>query len=345
MKNILFTLTIFSLFAFGGCTNTPVELNNQSNEIEEKQEVEISIENNNVEEINNEAVVEEKNNDIVEKVEEKVEEKVIKNVEIEEAKEIEQEIQEVLEVLNQDVIIPEANDDGITVLKFKNTNSDEAISALNGKKVSITGYLSTLSPLNGKFAYLMNMPYQNCPYCVPGTSAITNTLTIVAKENEKIKFTDQPVTVTGTLETGTFTDEFGYEYGVRLNNVVVNNADIDELSENIRKYNLLAENGVVKSIYNSIMLADRSVFYNYYKKETPALIKIERIETTKTLLEGYNSNNDYESLSKVINNLITLSKSVNKDIESQDYSNFATYQKKLRSIYSSFARWMAEGEL
>lgn len=330
MKKFLYTLMIFSIFAFVGCTNTQVEPEDQNDENEKI--VETDVENN---------------NDIVEANNEKeiVEEKIEKEVEIKETKDIKQEVKAVEKSLNEDVIIPEANDDGITVLKFKNTNSDEAISLLNGKKVSITGYLSTLSPLNGKFAYLMNMPYQNCPYCVPGTSAITNTLTIVAKENEKIKFTDQPVTVTGTLETGTFTDEFGYEYGVRLNNVVVKNADIDELSESIRKYNLLAENGVVNSIYNSIMLADRSVFYNYYKKEVPALIKTERIESTKTLFAEYNKNNDYEALSKVINNLITLSNNVNKDIENQDYSNFATYQNKLRSIYSSFARWMAEGEL
>ena len=94
--------------------------------------------------------------------------------------------QSVAEEIKTGNTVPKENKDGITVLKFKNTNSHEAISALNGKKVSITGYLSTLSPLNGKFAYLMNMPYQNCPYCVPGTSAITNTLTIVSKDNEKI---------------------------------------------------------------------------------------------------------------------------------------------------------------
>ena len=76
------------------------------------------------------------------------------------------------------------NEQDITTIKFKSTVSEREIEALNGKTVSITGYLSTLSPLNGEFAYLMNMPYQNCPYCVPGTSQITNTLAIFAKENE-----------------------------------------------------------------------------------------------------------------------------------------------------------------
>ena len=60
-------------------------------------------------------------------------------------------------------IVTVVNDDGYVELKFKNTNSDEYIRSLDGKKVTMTGYLSVLSPISGKFAYLMNMPYQNCP--------------------------------------------------------------------------------------------------------------------------------------------------------------------------------------
>ena len=118
----------------------------------------------------------------------------------------------------------------------------------------------------------------------------------------------------------------------------------DSIAEKLKFYidftrsNLLSISGIeeINNVFNLL-----SIYYNV----TRELIKIERIEATKTLFEEYNKNNDYEALSKVINNLITLSNNVNKDIESQDYSNFAAYQKKLRSIYSSFARWMAEGEL
>lgn len=247
--------------------------------------------------------------------------------------------------LVKEINIPKESDKGITVLKFKNTNSNDAIAALNGKKVSITGYLSTLSPLSGEFAYLMNMPYQNCPFCVPGTSEITNTLAIVAGNKDKIKFTDQPVTVLGTLETGNFTDEFGYQYGVRLNNVTVKVADVDELSDSIKKYNLLAENGVVNNIYGSIMTADYSIFYNYYRLEKPGTINLEFIKSTKASLEGYNTNGDYNNLVEIMNNLIKLCEDANDDIANENYTNFVTYQNNLQNIYYSFASWMAEGEL
>ena len=243
------------------------------------------------------------------------------------------------------VIVPKEGNDGITVLKFKNTNSNETISALNGKQVSITGYISTLSPLNGEFAYLMNMPYQSCPFCVPGTSAINNTLAIYAGNKSKIKFTDQPVTVVGTLETGNFTDDFGYEYGVRLNNVTVKKADIDKLSDTVKKYNLLAENGVVGQIYESIMTADASVFYNYYRMEKPEKIALDGIKTTKSSIDTYNSKGDYDNLVNVMNDLISLCEEVNGDIGSGDYSKFNEYQPRLQNIYYTFAMWMAEGEL
>ncbi len=246
---------------------------------------------------------------------------------------------------DKNVSISKEGDNEITVLKFKNTNSNETINALNGKQVSITGYISTLSPLNGEFAYLMNMPYQSCPFCVPGTSEISNTLAIYAGNKSKIKFTDQPVTVVGTLETGNFVDDFGYEYGVRLNNVTVNKADVDKLSAAIKQYNLLAENGVVSQIYNSIMSADASVFYNYYELEKPEKIEMDFINSTKITLEGYNKKGEYNQLISTMDNLIDLCSRVNTDVELGDYSKFISYQRELQNVYYTFSVWTSEGEL
>lgn len=245
----------------------------------------------------------------------------------------------------KNVDISREGDNGVTVLKFKNTNSNETINALNGKQVSITGYISTLSPLNGEFAYLMNMPYQSCPFCVPGTSEISNTLAIYAGNKSKIRFTDQPVTVVGTLETGNFVDDFGYEYGVRLNNVTVDKADVDKLSASIKQYNLLAENGVVSQIYNSIMSADASVFYNYYELEKPEKIEMDFINSTKTTLERYNEKGEYNQLISTMDNLIDLCSRVNDDVGLGDYSKFISYQRELQNVYYTFSVWMSEGEL
>jgi len=272
--------------------------------------------------------------------------KVSDNQETKNEDEVKEQQSSIINVKDEkNVSISKEGDNGVTVLKFKNTNSNETINALSGKQVSITGYISTLSPLNGEFAYLMNMPYQSCPFCVPGTSEISNTLAIYAGNKSKIKFTDQPVTVVGTLETGNFVDDFGYEYGVRLNNVTVNKADVDKLSASIKQYNLLAENGVVSQIYNSIMSADASVFYNYYELEKPEKIEMDFINSTKTTLEGYNEKGEYNQLISTMDNLIDLCSRVNTDVGLGDYSKFISYQRELQNVYYTFSVWMSEGEL
>lgn len=340
MKNILIIFMVVCLFSFSGCGK-------------EQKESEEILANNEV--VNDEAIIENKEtldktqNTEQEEVKNEVKEEIVKekveNTSVSEEKKQEIVSGEKNSGLNQKVEVPKENNNGITTLKFKNTNSDEAIRALNGKKVSITGYLSTLSPLNGKFAYLMNMPYQSCPFCVPGTTAITNTLAIVAGENKKIEFTDLPVTVVGTLETGSFEDEFGYQYDVRLNNVIVNKADIDKLSEKVKQYNLLAENGVVENIYNSIMTLDFAVFYEYYEMETPQKISLDIVNSTKASLVSYNSKGEYNKLVTLMDDLVKLGNNVNSDIDKGDYSRFYDYKNQLQNDFYTFSDWMAEGEL
>lgn len=64
----------------------------------------------------------------------------------------------------------------ITVLKFNNTISTDEIKKLNGKQVQITGFIGGASPLDGSYAYIMNIPYQSCAFCIPNTDSLGNTL-------------------------------------------------------------------------------------------------------------------------------------------------------------------------
>ena len=90
-------------------------------------------------------------------------------------------------------------EEGATALKFTDAVSLETLTALDGKTVSIVGYMATLSPLSGKFLYLMNMPYQSCPFCVPNTTQLANTMAVYAPEGQTFGYTDQAIRVTGTL--------------------------------------------------------------------------------------------------------------------------------------------------
>ena len=66
-----------------------------------------------------------------------------------------------------------------TALSFSDTNLKD-MKELDGKTVTISGYMSTLSPISGAFMYLLNLPYQSCPFCEPNTTTPSTTIAIYA---------------------------------------------------------------------------------------------------------------------------------------------------------------------
>jgi hypothetical protein len=56
------------------------------------------------------------------------------------------------------------NADGATKLSFKSALEYDYLKTLDGKQVTINGYMATSSPVDGSFMFLMNLPYQSCPF-------------------------------------------------------------------------------------------------------------------------------------------------------------------------------------
>lgn len=245
---------------------------------------------------------------------------------------------------------PVINSDGYIELKFKNTFSNNYLESISGEKVTMTGYISTLSPISGEFAYLMNLPYQSCPYCIPGTSEIYNTIAIYAKTNDKIKFTESPVTVTGILETGIFTDAFGYEYSVRIKDVTVKDADVDKLSKNVLIYNSVSQEGIIDDINNVFMSLDRIVFYDYYQEYYGmTLDSIENFDTDiiKTIISKLKaiSPTDYNDLIATLENATEISEKANANVSAKKYEENKNLQPDLEQVFKEFSIWMTKYEM
>lgn len=139
-------------------------------------------------------------------------------------------------------------EEGATALKFTDAVSLETLTALDGKTVSIVGYMATLSPLSGKFLYLMNMPYQSCPFCAPNTTQLANTMAVYAPEEQTFGYTDQAIRVTGTLRIEDYTDEYGYVYNYRIADASYEIVDLAALSEDYALWQSIASDGVVAEI-------------------------------------------------------------------------------------------------
>ena len=164
-------------------------------------------------------------------------------------------------------------------LSFAESASLETIEGLKGKSVTITGYMATLSPLSGEYIYLMNLPYQSCPFCVPNTQQLANTMAVYAKKGAKFEYTDRPVKITGRMELGDFTDEYGYTYNYRIVDAAYETVDLSQVSADYALYQSLAEDGVIADVngmfdyllftcqwtdYQSAYIDDNGVQVPYY---------------------------------------------------------------------------------
>ena len=139
-------------------------------------------------------------------------------------------------------------------LSFKSAASYESLKKLNGSKVSINGYLATSSPADGSFIFLMNLPYQSCPFCKPNTSMLSNTMEVYPKKGNKFDYTTQAVKVVGTLvvaesEDEPFSDPYGYEFNFKIVDAEYTIIKDSEMTEEIAMWQKIADSGVINDIY------------------------------------------------------------------------------------------------
>ena len=142
-----------------------------------------------------------------------------------------------------------------TKLSFKAALEYDYLKALDGKQVTINGYMATSSPVDGSFMFLMNLPYQSCPFCVPNTSQLSNTMEIYPQKGDSFPYTSQAIRVVGTLEVSDsvdkpFTDMYGYEFNFKIVDATYTVIKAEELSEDMALWQKIASTNIVNEIYD-----------------------------------------------------------------------------------------------
>lgn len=158
--------------------------------------------------------------------------------------------------------IPTATDDfgkDAVKLSFKGASSFEYLSTLNGKEVTINGYMATSSPVDGSFIFLMNMPYQSCPFCKPNTSQLSNTMEAYPKAKEKFSYTSSAIKIVGTLVVAEdvnkpFSDPFGYEFVFKI---------VDADYRILKDSDLPAELALWQKFANTTLISDLYDMFDY----------------------------------------------------------------------------------
>ena len=151
--------------------------------------------------------------------------------------------------------------DGIK-LSFKSVAGYDYLKTIDGEKVTINGYIATSSPVDGSFIFLMNLPYQSCPFCVPNTTELSNTIEVYpAKGEDFTAFTNRAIKVVGTLVVAEnkdepFTDKYGYTFGFKIVDATYSIIKDSELSSDMAVWQKIADVGIVDEIYS---------MYNYLR--------------------------------------------------------------------------------
>lgn len=148
----------------------------------------------------------------------------------------------------------DAQDGEVTKLSFKTASGYDYLKTLDGTAVTISGYMATSSPVDGSFIFLMNLPYQSCPFCVPNTSQLSNTMEIYPKKGESFSYTTQAIKVVGTLEVAEdenkpFTDMYGYEFNYKIVDATYTIIKAEDLSADMALWQKIADTDVVSDIY------------------------------------------------------------------------------------------------
>lgn len=145
--------------------------------------------------------------------------------------------------------LPNYSDEHQSPISFKAALSYDYLKSLDGTVVTINGYMATnSSPVDGSYIYLMNLPYQSCPYCIPNTNQLANTMTVYAPAGSKFDYTDQAIKVTGILEVSPsesqfFTDYYGYEFNFKIVDAIY-----EVIDEADSKFNELAKAGIYEEL-------------------------------------------------------------------------------------------------
>jgi len=160
------------------------------------------------------------------------------------------------------------SDENYTELTFKSTLSYDYLKTLDGENVSINGYVATSSPPNGSFIFLMNMPYQSCPFCVPNTTELSNTIEVYPKSGEKFSYTASAIKVRGELDVAPegqpFTDPYGYTFSFKIVNATYEVLKSENMGENFGVWEKFSQSGVIDELYKMYDYVDFICKWNEY---------------------------------------------------------------------------------
>lgn len=207
--------------------------------------------------------------------------------------------------------------------------------------VTIVGFMSTTSPMDGSYFYLQNMPYQSCPFCLPNTNILANTLAIYAPLGKSFSFINTPIKVIGRIKVEEMTDDLGFSYNYRIVDAKIEKAEVSGLGRDIRIYTELVDKGFAdefNSIFEDLAVAILHEEFNIDKQDVKP-VDMLKIEELKGMFVGLNME-DYKDIYEVVENLEELVQTANLLIADNQWNLLYLLYEEASDVWKDFMMWL-----
>lgn len=231
-----------------------------------------------------------------------------------------------------------ADEDGIKTIYFKDMVSMDAIKKLDGQKVRVVGFMAQTTPLDGSLTYLMNLPYQNCAFCVPNSDILGNTITVFPKDGESFTFSELPMTAVGTIKVEDYTDMNGYSYPFRLVDSTLEVADDNVLPENAVIFKTIVDNGFLID-YSELLANLDSVTLGGVVEDS---LKIDKdlVDKLYNHLKEFEQTPEAKEIYAVVVKTEELVNKINTAIDNKDTDSLASYNADVMTIFNEINNWL-----
>lgn len=230
-----------------------------------------------------------------------------------------------------------------TVHELNFSMSKEEIEELDGKTVSIIGYMSLVTPIDN-LIYITRYPIESHPETAEGTMTLINAFAVNLKEElPEEQYTTQVIKITGKLVCGKFTDDYSYYYTYRIEDATFELATEEEIPENIIPYYTMEKNNYVFHMYDILSCIDFYVNYEEFdenkefkKDETIDFFNYQETRDAVSALEG----EDYELYIEIWDGANALIEKINDNITEGKYQENKNLHEETDVLYEKFETLM-----
>jgi hypothetical protein len=162
-------------------------------------------------------------------------------------------------------------------------------------------------------------------------------MAVYAKSKDGFEFTDRAIQVTGVLEFGDYTDEFGYEYTYRIKDATYSIIDTDKLDPKIKLWQQLASTDVIADVYQMYEYLNFLCFWPTYTAQFEGGSDYLYPDDAKYFYQTDGAQYNYGYKSDYFDNLIATVESVSK-------TDFTALVENIRKAEALAAEAVAEIE-